>query len=293
MLSAHEELDRVHARSSAALADALASIELSRVRGNEPAAQRKTEALGKQLGALFASADLLGRRRLLLELKSLGGPGVRAGLRAGADSPPVTFATPRVPALEAAEEILSRNPVLAEGWRAARDAWNARGFAVARSASLVVTEKVQDQVLRFLRGGTGLEDTIQAIRRSLQADDSSITRAYAEVVFRTNTSSAYQAGRQAMAARPAVQRVASGWRYQATLDSNVRDNHRAGESFIAHTQDPVWANLAPPNGYQCRCALELVPTSLMRRLGLSNADGSLRRLREAPPGFAPDPGYRS
>ena len=286
LLSPHDELEDLHARNARELNRQLALVQRARMSGDLGLMDRRIERLGRRLGAMLAAADLLGRRRLLLELRA-------AGLTEGESE--VTgaqfVATPVVPPLEGIEDILSRHPVLAEGWEATAAAWQERGFALARSANLTVTKNVRDEILRFLRGGVGVDVAQASIVRQLETQGTRFTRAYAETVFRTVTSSAYQAGRATQAQRPAVMRVASGWRYQATLDSDVRDNHKAGDDFIAHTQDPIWATLAPPNGFNCRCAVELTPTSLMVELGLSHEDGSLRQLQQAPAGFVPDPGF--
>lgn len=281
-----DELEELHARNAGELNRQLALVQRARLAADLGLMDRRIERLGRRLGSMLAAADLLGRRRLLLELRAAGlmeGESEVTGARFAA--------TPVVAPLEAIEDILRRHPVLAEGWEATAEAWQAQGFALARSANLTVTKNVRDAIVRFLRGGVGIDTAQATIRRQLETGGTPFTRAYAETVFRTVTSGAYQAGRATQAQRPAVMRAASGWRYQATLDSDVRDNHRAGDDFIAHTQDPIWATLAPPNGHNCRCATEFVPTSLMIKLGLSHEDGSLRQLQQAPAGFVPDPGF--
>lgn len=284
-LSAHEELDRLHAQSARVLANALAGIGVAKLRGDLDRVGVLQERLGKDLGALMAAADLLGRRRLLLELRAQG-----ITLPKPEGSQRVSFAA-KVPFVEAAIAILQRYPVLAEGWIATRDAWEARGFALARSTSVTITKKVRETFVRSLRGGLGEEEAVTRIQMQLREGNDSITRAYADTVFRTVTSSAYTEGRAAQARRPAVQRAASGWRYVVTNDVDLRSNHKAGEDLIAHVDDPVWSLHAPPNGYNCRCALEIVPTPEMVALGLSHPGGAVARFVQAPPGFMPDPGF--
>ncbi len=286
-LTPHQELDRLHERSSAHLAQSLSAIQAAELRGDARRALQLLDRLGKDLGALLAAADLLGRRRMLLELGA-------AGIETDEEPESAQFAAlPQVPFTEAVKSILKRYPVLVAGWREAQAAWAREGFALAKSTSLTITQKVKRSFVKGLRGGLTEEETVQRIHRQLREGDDSITRAYADTVFRTVTSSAYTAGRQAQALRPGVIRAASGWRYVATMDSNVRGNHLAGDDFVAHVEDPVWRVHAPPNGFQCRCALEIVPTSLMVQLGLSNPDGTIRRTVNAPAGFVPDPGFRA
>ena len=279
--SPQTELDQLHERSVYGLSHAMFLVQRARIQGQDDLADRRLEDLGKSMGRMLAAADLLGRRRLLLELRA-------RGLSLPVDEGPTGAQFAAVPFLEAISDILSREPVLAIGWQATREAWADKGFALARSTSVKVTERVQASVTRFLRQGTAT--TIEeALREIMSTED--FTHAYAETVFRTTTASAYQSGRAAQMQRPAVKRAACGWRYTATLDADVRVNHRSGEDFIAHVDDPVWQVVSPPNGYQCRCATEIVPTGEMVGLGLAYEDGSLRKLTQTPPGFHPDPGF--
>ena len=48
-----------------------------------------------------------------------------------------------------------------------------------------------------------------------------------------------------------------GLEFLATLDDNVRENHRAADGLIAAPEDPVWNSLSPPLGHNCRCTLRL------------------------------------
>jgi len=279
-LDAHEELDRLHAESSSALSATMAEIQVARVRHNYARAERLEKELGVQLGNLMAAADLLGRRRMLLELRAAG-----LGMEFAA--------VPNVPFVESAASILERYPVLAVGYKETRKAWLEGGFALAKASTLTLTTKVQRHFMSFLRDGVGPDEASTAIRKVLQQSDGSITRAYADTVFRTVTSSAYTEGRQKQADRPAVRRAASGWRYTATMDSDVRDNHKAGEDFVAHVDDPVWQTHSPPNGYNCRCALTIVSTAEMVKRGLSHEDGSLAQTVDAAIAFVPDRGFAS
>lgn len=72
-----------------------------------------------------------------------------------------------------------------------------------------------------------------------------------ETIFRTNTQSAYMAGKWQQfydnkADRPFLE-------YVAVLDSSTRPSHRALHGFIAPVTDSRWNSIMPPNGYNCRC----------------------------------------
>lgn len=295
-LSSQDELERLHARSTERLARLLAEIQVAHLLRNAAEVDRLTAILGEATTEALAAADLLGRRRLILELRAAG------ALEVVEDREGAAFAaTPAVPFLEAIADLAARIPGLGTTAQAVRDLWSRRGFAVARSAALSVTERIQDSVVGFLRQGiaTSVDDAIRQVRSALTdqvGGPGGYTRAYAETVFRTTTSSAYQAGRQAQAEQPGIRRAACGWRFDATLDSDVRPNHRAGDDLVAHVEDPIWRTHAPPLGYQCRCATSLVLTRDMVRLGLSDAQGNPLGYADGrgwlARGFFPDPGFK-
>jgi SPP1 gp7 family putative phage head morphogenesis protein len=44
-------------------------------------------------------------------------------------------------------------------------------------------------------------------------------------------------------------------RYETMMDDRVRDNHAAGEGYMAGVESPVWETHTPPLGWSCRCTL--------------------------------------
>lgn len=204
---------------------------------------------------------------------------------------------PDVPFEEAIRVLLERRPELAAGWQAAQEAYQRGAFTLARASTARVAARVQGVIATALRRGTTTEEAEGQILAALREGRSDVagagfTRAYAETVFRTNLASAYAAGRHRQAQDPAVRAVASGWRYVATRDADVRDNHIASHNFVAHFDDPVWEVLSPPQGFNCRCALELTLTDELQRRGLADEGGNLQRLAAVPAGAGPDPGFR-
>lgn len=83
----------------------------------------------------------------------------------------------------------------------------------------------------------------------------------------------------------------SGLRYVTMCDGRVRRNHRVLEGFVAHADDPVWAEIAPPGGFNCRCSLARVPRRELARRGLATINGEIARYRRVPAGGGWDPGW--
>ncbi|ARF51386.1 phage head morphogenesis protein [Pantoea stewartii] len=72
-----------------------------------------------------------------------------------------------------------------------------------------------------------------------------------DTIFRTNTQSAYMAGRyEKMRANVKARPY---WQYVAVMDSRTRPAHAALNGRIFRWDDPIWDTIFPPNGYNCRC----------------------------------------
>lgn len=299
MQASIDELDQLHATSTAELAHLLAKIEQARLALDWKTKDELIQRLGQRLAQVMAWGDLLGARRLLLEADAIE----RQALGyASLGSPSGLFFLPPTRFEEAVEDLITREPRLAPGWRATQRVYAEGGMAAARAASERIAEHVQRVVQTALERGTDqdlAERRILAALRSAtpaelaesQLDPAGFTRAYSETVFRTLTSSSYARGRRRQAQDPTIRKATAGWRFAAAMDSNTRPNHRAADGLVAHFEDPVWSLLSPPLGYNCRCSLELVPTLELRRLGLADRDGAMTARAALPAGAGPDPTF--
>ena len=108
--------------------------------------------------------------------------------------------------------------------------------------------------------------------------------AYADTAYRTQLSNAFNRGVRRHLEDPAVKMRAPAMRFRAVLDERVRPNHKAAHGFVALTTDPVWDQLAPPLGFNCRCKLEPVPAERVKQLGV-------RMGKRAPAGAGRDPHF--
>lgn len=272
-----EELERLlegSGRSISVPLRSLAKVLAERLSGAAPGANvfEYEKALAQAIQRVLVETALRGATTLARKAKvDLSNP-PRGAPEAG---------IPALPHLEAIRDLVSRQPVLARtAEKIARIYTEDHGFALARSASRVLTERIQTTIVGALRVGLKTP-TATAIIREL----GDFERSYAETVFRTNVSTAYTNGLVEIAKDPAVADVVSGFRFSAVHDSDVRPNHLAADGVVAAANDPVWNTLRPPLGFNCRCALELV----------SAVDRGFRPLPRArvPVGAYPDPGFRS
>lgn len=186
-------------------------------------------------------SSLFGAKRVLLEAEDARSKEPRK-FRAYQAIHPVI---PEVPLEEAAQDFISREPRLADGFReVSRIVDEERGFALARSTSLKLTERIQRSLTNALRTGVTISQW-----ETIADEITDWTRAYANTVFSTSLNTMYTDGRMREARRPAIQAVLPGFRYDAIGDRNTRDNHMALDGFLARTDDPIWVTIRTPNGW--------------------------------------------
>ena len=240
--------------------------------------------LGDVIVASQSLADMMGRRRLLMEHDSRR---ARYGLSGSAAYDTlVTPIVPRVDYEEAIRDLVTRDPRLAASAAAVADIYNeSHGFALAKSSDVVITEKVQDLITGFLRRGES-----QPAAQAAIAQLGGWARSYGEVVFRTNVATAYSEGRMAMAKDPDVADFVVGLRRFSARDVDTRPNHRASDGITAPADHPVWRDHGVPAGFQCRCGYDIVDRIQAHREGILTPQGQLVQPR-VPMGAYNDQGF--
>lgn len=236
-------------------------------------------------------ADLLGRRRLALEVRYARERGavLDPGLILFASTPIV----PHVPFEEVAEDIIRRTPELVDPanpapfYRQVQEMYrNRHAFALAHSADIRLTTRIRDELRKAQTRGIARPKT-EALIKEL----GDFTAHYAETVYRTNLNTAYTAGRFAQARDPDVAEAIGAFEFVAVRDADTRPNHLAADGLIASQFDPIWQQYRPPLGYNCRCSLRMVDVEELREKGL--VSGGMVKLH-VPPTFSaahPDPGF--
>lgn len=272
-----DELAQLYARNTAQFA--LRILDLARAAFTGIDTTQEQAALAELLGDTMALADLYGRRRLLLEADAARQKEVKAS---------VTPVVPHVEFDEAIEDLIRREPRLADSAEEVSKAYRTRhAFALARSADIVVTRRVQEFLVTALKEGRTVTEAKEVI-----AGLGDFSQAYASTIFRTNLSTAYTAGRFRQAADPDVADVFAGFEYVAILDGSVRPNHAAAHGLVAAANDPIWQRFAPPLGYNERCSVRIITTFEAKERRLLDRDGRLKRWTPATFSAArPDAGF--
>jgi hypothetical protein len=242
-------------------------------------------------GTLVLS-DLHGRRRMLIEADYVRRVGRSS--RRGSFEDTAIPASGTIPFEEAIENLIDRDPRLARSADEVSRLYNtSKTFAMAKSSSLKLTERIQEIMARMSREAKGLDEVAPDILRAAKEESHDFARAYAETVYRTNVNTAYTEGRFLQAEDPVVAEVVPAMEFVSQRLPTSRPNHVAAHGLIAAISDrAIWAMFKPPIGYSCQCSANFTSVYDLKRAGLMRGDNVVRYL---PPTFGnayPDPGFK-
>jgi len=142
---------------------------------------------------------------------------------------------------------------------ALEDRFKTGGFVARQLASQRLQEVARAAIESLLAQDLTIPEVVRAIRDA-EAPEIAATGiapaspAYLENVIRTNTATAYGAGRYAAMNDPAVV-VLRPWRQNWSAgDQRVRPGHAALHGLVFAATSELAARYAPPLHYQCRCS---------------------------------------
>lgn len=242
------------------------------------------------VGDSMTLSNMMGRRRLLMELPDKGAQFAEADeALLFAD----TLSLPKIPFRQAIDYLKSLSPKVARSAKEVSDMYReGKNFSIARTAKRVILNRIKSYIEAGV-GGTPREQAIQAIKKA-----GHFSRGYAKTIYKTNLQSAYTAGRFQQAKEPHIARVVKAFQYVAVNDPpRVRPNHLAHHGLVASQFDSAWNEFAPPQGFNCRCGIRLVTLFEARRRGLLDTQGDITKMTEGEKsrwrgkGAVPDKGF--
>lgn len=291
MISAQSELDRFLDRKGGYFAEACLNLAKGKQQGHT-AWQAALQDMANLLQNTLQLADMHGRYRILKEADRV------AATAKFSDIPENANPLGSLPFDEAIDDIITREPRLAESWQeVSRQYSEGHVFSMARAVDLKVTERVQKEVQALIENGKSSYEVERSILDiGTDAEMGAVrdwTKSYGSVVYRTNCASAYNGGRFEQAQDDDVREVVPAMEYAALKgDPNTRPWHAAAHGLVADTRDGIWATFRPPIGWQCRCAANFISVFELERRGLLEGG---RVVRYLPPSFGqahPDQGFR-
>ena len=191
------------------------------------------------------------------------------------------------------------------------DVWqeaHARSFSVAGAASEALLADIRAEVDKALAGGQSLKDFRRAfagIVRKHGWEHTGTVGWRARIIYETNLSTAYSAGRYAEMTTPAALIAYPYWQYVHSGSAHPRPHHKAWNGTTLRANDPWWDTHYAPNGWGCRCRVRPVSAGALRRMGKTGPDQApplnmrMHRLGDGrevavpegiDPGFAYNPG---
>jgi SPP1 gp7 family putative phage head morphogenesis protein len=125
---------------------------------------------------------------------------------------------------------------------------------VTRGASDFLEDKARDAVSDILDKGMHVDDATERMREAFKAAGVTPANPYTlENLVRTQTATAYSAGRWNAAQDPDVQEILWGYEYCTVGDDRVRPSHEVMDGMRAPAAHPIWHTWFPPAGFSCRC----------------------------------------
>lgn len=184
---------------------------------------------------------------------------------------------------QAVAYLKSKGYAITWNWQEMLDQAHDQAFTVAKAMRLDLLSDIRGALETALQDGQTLKQFITALQPSLESQGwwgqqvivgsdgvgelvqlGSPRRL--KTIYQTNLQSAYMAGRKA--AMEETTDTHPYWMYVAILDGKTRPSHRALNGQVFRHDDPIWASIFPPNGFNCRCRVVALSEAAVKRRGL-------------------------
>lgn len=163
------------------------------------------------------------------------------------------------------------NHLTREEWDALTDEAKQRAFTVAGVARLDVIRSVWEALDRTIAAGGTLEDFKATAGPMLEAEWGGTVAspgARLETIFRTNSQTAFAAGRAAVHDHPDVRRIRRYRLFDATLDGRTSETCKTRDGIVLPADDPWWAGNSPPLHHRCRSGVISLRESQAKQRGI-------------------------
>lgn len=158
-------------------------------------------------------------------------------------------------------------------WRTA----HARGFMVAGAGTDALLKDFQDAIRKGLEQGTTLATFRQDFDGIVERhgwDFNGTPGWRSRIIYETNLSMAFSAGRYAQLTEPETLKAFPYWTYIHSGSSHPRLQHLAWNGLTLRADDPFWHSHYPPNGWRCGCRVSPTSGHDLQRMGKSGPDPS-------------------
>lgn len=129
-------------------------------------------------------------------------------------------------------------------------------FTVSNIVREDIVADISSKVLAAYDEGISFHKFKKSLREGeFQKEIEELTDKKLELIYTQNMNSAYSYGRY----QGLIQAVDifPNWEYITIGDNRVRSSHRALQGIVRRYDDVFWQSHCPPNGYRCRCVVEV------------------------------------
>lgn len=176
---------------------------------------------------------------------------------------------------EAVEFLKKKTPLTAAEYKMLSDECRAKAFTVSGYTSLEVLQKFLDELTDACENGKTKKDFMESMNDFLERNGyEGLNPFHADVIFRTNMQTAYNAGHYKSMTNPTTMKLRPFWKYVTAGDGEVRKSHAMMEGRIYAADDPIWNVWYPPNGFRCRCSVVSLTKSQVERSGVPVSKGT-------------------
>lgn len=179
------------------------------------------------------------------------------------------------PFTEAIEYFRAKVNLPTETWKDLQGQMHAKAFVVAGAMRDDILSDFRVAVDKAISEGR----TLQQFKKDFDAIVTKTGWQYkgtrnwrSEVIYSTNMSVAYAAGRERQMQDPDFRKIFPYARYVCMMKETSRPQHRAWHNTVLPLNDPWWDTHTPPNGFGCECRKEAVSRYDVKQLGLSVND---------------------
>jgi len=189
------------------------------------------------------------------------------------------------------EALRARLPIDSELFGQLEAALKFRAFTAARLSGQDLLARLQDVVAESIREGEGVAAFVERIGADEFLKQSGFARQnpfYLETVYRTNSTTAYNAGRRAEFQE--LSEAIAMLEFVGIADRRQTDICNSYDGIRRPQDDPIWGLITPPNHFNCRSTTRAIyrGTSEAEAAPTSEAE-TTQAIRDEPP----DDGFES
>ncbi len=158
------------------------------------------------------------------------------------------------------------------------DVWretNAKMFHVSGAMKKALVDDFKAEIQKALDTGSTLADLNKRFPELVKAygwEHHGSPGWRARIIYETNLSMAYAAGRYSQLTEPETLEAFPYWQYVHSGSAHPRPEHLGWDGLTLRADDPFWDAHYPPNGWRCGCRVRPVSEGGLRRMGKLQLD---------------------